>query len=406
MGRRAFPRRVLLGILSGLVLLIVAAWIWVNSVEQRLREKVKARVLELNEELAKRNLERPALFGEPVPGNAWDDYLIAIDQLSKLPPASTSILFDYAQLRRGHDAEQARALLPGFAPILEALKVGARRAYARKPVYEDDRRSTRQAIVNHHMKYLPWVAICAAKIYCEDGNALEGAQLLLATAQFGRDRQDRFPLRMPMEEAARQLQAGRLSGEALRVFVSGLEILDGSFPQFEVRLMIRGWGERVLAGHPGNTSPNCSPSPSWKQAYSGAILELQGFLNVDRWLQAGAVAEGLSWSEARVIWDQIERESWTAGNSASQGIPFIYEAPRDYRDNRAWLRLLRMGATYAASGDIIPLPDPYGDLLLSMALGTELKIWSLARNGVDDGGTWAPSNDKDIVIRLPKYSKR
>ena len=135
-------------------------------------------------------------------------------------------------------------------------------------------------------------------------------------------------------------------------------------------------------------------------------MELQGFLNVDRWFQRGAVAEGLPWSEARVVWDDLERESWTTGNPASQGIPFIYEAPRSHRDARAKWRLLRMAAVYAGSGDVVALEDPYGDLLRSVPLGNELKIWTLARNGADDGGTESTRNDKDIVIRVPKFSGR
>lgn len=411
--RRKFPKRLWLSLLAVLVLTLLAAWIWVGSVERRLRQEVEARVLELSREIAARDPRRPCLFGETIPGDAWDDYLPAMKVVDKIPPLSCEILWNFAAMRKGHDPEKARAILPGLEPVLEAFKQGSRRSHAGRFVDRANSKKNREYLIGDGMRRLAAIAICGARVHFEQGNATEGVQLLLATAQSAGDvgLQSRGGLGIYYlfwNEALRLIQAGRFTEEASQTFVRGLEILEGSLPSFgeRVRFQLQGWGERVLAGKNGNTGASSPPSPSWRHAYSSTIMEMQGFLNVDRWFQMGAAAEGLPWSEARPIWDSLEKESWTRGNPASQGIPFIYEAPRSHRDIRARWRLLRMAAIYTGSGDIVTLEDPYGDLLRFMLQGNELKIWTLARNGVDDGGTESPKNDKDIVIRVPAFTRR
>lgn len=72
--------------------------------------------------------------------------------------------------------------------------------------------------------------------------------------------------------------------------------------------------------------------------------------------------------------------------------PFIapqwdYLFPRiERRHTRTLLRLLRMAVHYRATGEILELEDPYGDRLHHEIHGSDLKVWSVGGDGVDNGG--------------------
>jgi hypothetical protein len=53
-----------------------------------------------------------------------------------------------------------------------------------------------------------------------------------------------------------------------------------------------------------------------------------------------------------------------------------------YRKAVTDLRLLRAATTFLGTGEMLPIPDPFGDNLLYKDEGNKLKIWSV---GSGDG---------------------
>jgi hypothetical protein len=62
-----------------------------------------------------------------------------------------------------------------------------------------------------------------------------------------------------------------------------------------------------------------------------------------------------------------------------------------------------MAAHYLATGAFVELKDPFGASLRHSDPGLPLKIWSVGRDGVDQGGLgdWS-SESRDLVLELDR----
>ncbi len=71
------------------------------------------------------------------------------------------------------------------------------------------------------------------------------------------------------------------------------------------------------------------------------------------------------------------------------------------REHLARLRLIRLAATWRATGQVPPVDDPFGDTLRwSVSAGT-LRAWSVGSDGVDDGGSGDWTGGADLVLEVP-----
>jgi hypothetical protein len=71
----------------------------------------------------------------------------------------------------------------------------------------------------------------------------------------------------------------------------------------------------------------------------------------------------------------------------------------------AQVRLLRMAGGYRLTGRVEALPDPFGTLLRSEVRGERLILWSLGRDGADNGGfgKWEDGErGPDLVLDIPR----
>jgi len=68
------------------------------------------------------------------------------------------------------------------------------------------------------------------------------------------------------------------------------------------------------------------------------------------------------------------------------------------------MRLLRAAALFRAGGDIPESDDPFDGKLIHHLKERRLKIWSVGRDAVDDGGSgeWNPRSGKDIVLEVER----
>ena len=68
------------------------------------------------------------------------------------------------------------------------------------------------------------------------------------------------------------------------------------------------------------------------------------------------------------------------------------------------LTLLRAAALFRAGGGVPDVDDPFDGKLYRQEAEGRLKIWSVGRNGVSDGGSgaWNPNEGKDIVLEVTR----
>src|SRR4029077_2818529 len=79
--RRRIGWEVTAGAGAGFILLLVCDALWIRWVAARRYARMETGVRALHQETLARNVPRRVLRGEPVPGNAWEDYRCALAEL-------------------------------------------------------------------------------------------------------------------------------------------------------------------------------------------------------------------------------------------------------------------------------------------------------------------------------------
>ena len=122
------------------------------------------------------------------------------------------------------------------------------------------------------------------------------------------------------------------------------------------------------------------------------------------WAERLAIAENSSWSDVCRVKEEIQEEARRGWSPAfrSGAAAFVTIGPI-IRSQQCFLRLLLVAARWRTDGQILERKDPYGTLLKHTLKGNTLRIWSVGRDGVDDGGNgfWSESS-KDIVLEVER----
>lgn len=106
---------------------------------------------------------------------------------------------------------------------------------------------------------------------------------------------------------------------------------------------------------------------------------------------------------------EVDAEAKAAPNFVVEYFFLTGRGPwRSRRDRLAQLRLIRTAVQYRITGRVLELDDPFGAKLQhSRAIGT-LRIWSVGKNGTDDGsqGDWKGGHPDDIVLEIDRWLSR
>lgn len=401
-------RRPLRFLLGALAILTLGVWAWVWSLERELRGKVERRVAELENGLRTRNPARPLLSGDPLPGDAWEDYVQALDALAPLSSAARYNLYERKTPLTA--AEEATV-----ATVLAAVRQGSRRGEARLfldfvPTVD---RSIGPAPRHNQTGSAGTLVGREARRRFEAGQPREGTELLIAALQLGRDaaahpdwmgwRCGSGILSGCLRDAQAAFQAGLVPAEDAAAIERALGGLDDGRDGIDddVTRDLLHWGKRVLDGLPGENHSRLRPWPGWRQAFSWRVMELQGFLILDGAIRTRNELLTESYAGERLGWDELEKDVKRRNNQAAYDILWgACPSGRVHRETWVQLRLIRIAAHHAATGELLPLQDPMGrGAFASAARNGELHVWSAWRNGIDDGGTEA--KDLDKLLRLP-----
>lgn len=422
MGER--PRRVPLWKIAALffgalALIVLTFWLWVESVADRKWKAMERRVQELLLEAKARDARRPVLRGEAVPGNAWDDYGLALAEIKKI--GKRTVLSEFASRPSRGDRTAVENILAQHSVALDHLRRGARRAEGQSPYLE----LALQSNTIPGMLDTQWLAnfsACQARLWTEAGRAREAAELLLDTCQFGRDVGHNGVLISEMigiavygvslEELREVLISKQLTKEDFLEVERELEILDGSFVAHASALLndVLSTGVSYERGTPTLFDQkefqdrNPRPEETWRYFFSTRLLQGEAFDRLDRWMRRASEAEAKPWAAAQREYDDLRARARTSYNILLTSQSGVFDSGYSGRSRRADLRLLRVAAHYLAAGEILELDDPFGVKLRHSVTDGKLKLWSVGRDGQDDGGdgVWMRYNGKDIVLEIPK----
>ncbi|HUR38913.1 MAG TPA: hypothetical protein VM222_05445 [Planctomycetota bacterium] len=395
----------IVGIVAAAVVgILLVAVFWVRSVTEarweRFREEMKGRAAR---ERA-RDPRRPVLRGTGEPGNAWDDYAIAIAELKKVPDRIK--LNDLVQRTPKGDPASGAAMVEQSPAVLDPLRRGASRSTARID-FEWDKGFSMPVPGLSEGSQIVNLAVLKARSLLEAGKSREAAGLLLDAAQFGRDRADDGPMITEMIgvamlstalEGLRELSASeKADAESLADMDQGLAVLEGSLPKHAacVRREQLGMGMTFVGEGASTLLPGASGMLPLKILFLDAFGRLQEAFD-----QYAKVSEG-SWADCVAEGKRIDAEIQKSWNPLLKiVVPAQTSSERAMRERLAQLRLLRAGLRYRRTGELLDLDDPFGTKLRSAKSGDGMKFWSVGADGIDNGGVgeYRPRSGADIVL--------
>lgn len=361
---------------------------------------------------------RPVLRGEPLPGNAWEDYAEAqaMWKAARFPYSE----IDYVEHPESIDREAVQVWIEPRLPILDQALRGTRRGECRNP--RDWEGPSRYGLNSWN---LTAPALCRSRQLVEQGCVGSAVELLLDVMRMNGDLarggtwiEAYSPLWQQMRcmtELKALMATGILDADALRQIARELDVLEADLPAFGEGMLLEGMevGFQVLRaesieGFLKEIEMRDKPIPFWQRGDLGR-LTLVNWYELHKTTGARISAgDAKAWSEASAATREASAEFSASGNfllrlwGASNGKVDYLPIHRVFRDGLAQMRLLRAAVAYRADGALPDADDPYGGKLRWSKKGPLFRIWSRGVDGMDDGGSgdWNPKSGRDIVLEV------
>jgi hypothetical protein len=383
-------------------------------------EAMRSRVTKLKDEARSRNVSRPVLRGEATPGNAWDEYNIALNEARELKEDRIATnLTQFNARTETADRAMAERLLAAHPGVIDHLRRGAQRSDGQYP-YQWERGS--QAAIPSLLGSLRMtqLAVAQSRIWEESGRPKDAADLLLDASQFAGDLATNGTLlpglaglnaySLTLDGLKSLVLSGKLSRQQLAALAGKLEIADRNFPALGPALM----NEAALSGIAIDV-PDGQPSirdwlflakeGGWRYGLSPQQIALDAFEQRDSYAQRSLNIDKMPFDDATKEAKAITAETEANGNPlVRMSVPSVPKALAVHREALARLRLLRAATTFLATGEIPELADPFGKTLSHAQEAGKLRIWSNGRDGENQNGlgNWNQVAGQDIVLEIVK----
>jgi len=393
--RRGRARKVL-GILFLVVFIVVGStWLWISSIAADRAAQMEQQVRQLHREALARDDTRPPLHGEALTGNSWSDYSAAISEGEKLRRWERLLEDCYYYGPSNSSIREYQALIEAHGIIADHLCRGARKEHVGYPFAWEQGKVMRIPTWDTIQPTVLF-AVCRARELATKGRSQEAMLALLDLLQLARDLSSNSVDRCTEAASAvwnrstLELKELLFSGQFARFDLStlddSLEQLDRHFPLAAPIL----WNNTLALGfellkpeEERVDNLRVGLREYWRYAWSRKIADAEAF---DEMLSA--VRQVTPKQDGPVNESRI-KPSWEIKPSH----PLIFRAWDDlfraasgFRYERTLLRLLRVAVHYRRTGEVLELEDPYGDKLRHEINGSDITVWSIGSDLVDNGG--------------------
>jgi hypothetical protein len=381
---------------------------------------IRKRVASLKDEANARNLSRPVLRGEPVPGDAWDEYSIALnDVLAFSDDGLTTNLVKFHSRDPQADRAMVDRLLAAHKGALDHVRLGAQRTNGQYP-YDWERGINSPARPKLlAIRRLVMLGVAQTRIWTEEGRAQDAANLLLDLSQFNADVATNGPLlsnligigtySITLDEMRHLLLSGKLDQKALVDLGKKLEIMDENFPALGPtvinEMMMCAISFEESDSDRLDTKLKQLPHDGWRYGFSFQRMAIEAVERNDAFAQRFRLIDQLHFTAARRGTEEIRAEAATSGNPLlRQAMPELTRILTKEREVLARLRLLRAATAFLATGKTPQLMDPLGGNLSYSLAGGKLKIWSLGSDGESQNGrgSWKSVPGEDFVLEISR----
>lgn len=414
--RRPSPWKPIVLIAVSLLVVALAAVVGVRSAANRQWARLEQRTEDLYRQWEARPGRRLPLWGPPIPGNAWDDYLAAFQAMKKFPQTDRQMLVSFLLRSPDADTTTIRSLTERHAEALGLLSKGAHREEAR---YRHPANRLAMRLPPEGVQWplgdLSLLAHCKARLLLSEGRNREAMELLLdqgmagldvAQRSFGIDQQDGAnTINAAFRELRFMVAAGRLDPAALKDLDRRLADLESLWPvhawELGSELLDLGWlFQREDESDESHLHINGVPHPrrGWRTFYSTRLQAATSFFRADAWIQKAAAAEALPWAQAWPILEGLYQESETDPDVVLRDFGVLTRIVW-IRQSQAAARLLRMGCRFRETGEVLEVEDPFGGKLKATVREGRLRAWSRGPTAVGpDPQEPAATHPEDLQI--------
>jgi hypothetical protein len=410
----SFKKKAILGLVAGLALAAILLFVAFMPMNSDRWEAVQARTAKLKLEAMTRKMPREVLTATPVPGNAWEEYDIALAATWPKEAVNGAIFYQFASGQPGVDGNLVKQMVAQQRPLLDHLRRGAQRSYGQYP-YKWERLDEMPSLLRSRM--LANLAVAQARILRENGKPEASMDLLLDLTVFARDLSTNSPLLTNLIGMAVYITAaegfrdlvvsGKLTQKQLARLAEKLEIVERDFPPHTAvisnELLSIGMGVLLQASGEYASLQTRAKVGGWRYAAFPQTTILDAFEQSERFIQRFEKVDPANYAAAKREMDAVALETQNSPNPiVRESVPNMSRILVARLEALTTLRLVRAGALLGATGKVQALADPFGTKLLLKQEGPDLKIWSIGPDGKDDNGSgeWGAFRP-DMVLKIP-----
>lgn len=380
-------------------------------------EDVRNRTAKLKLEAMSRKMPREVFRGKPIPGNAWEEYNVALTAPWPEDAGNGGMLFPFAAGKLDEASNKRyEEIVKEQLPLLEHLRLGAQRSNGQYP-YKWEFGEEYPSQLRSRM--LANLAIAQASILTKDGKPQEAADLLLDATVFARDSSTIGPLLSSavglaiystVFEGFRNLIAsGKLTQEQYADLARKLEAVERDLPPVNATLSneLLSIGLGVLLRSTGEYNEGWqsrAKEGGWRYVAFPQKTILEAFEQSEALMQRYENVDPTNFAAAKREIDAISVEAQKSPNPiVRESIPGLARVTVSRREALTTLRLLRAGMMFRATGNVPTIADPFGMNLFFKQEAGSLKIWSIGPDGKNDNGKGEWLDIKpDMVLEIPR----